>query len=97
MAATPAILELLHGAGDVHRGAVAGVGVEDDRNINGCSDIACYQCAFGEGDQADVGSAEQAGGHAVAGDADGLETGGLGEPGGEAVEDGRHLDDLRVC
>jgi hypothetical protein len=79
-------LELAHGAHHVHHAAVAGVRVAQQRDFQVPGDAAGVLDHLGHAQHADVGNAQDAGRHGVAGEGDGTEAGLLGDACGEAVE-----------
>src|SRR5262249_6580142 len=92
-AGRPGALELAHRADDVVQVAVPRVAVGDDGDGDALGHAAHGGGNFGQGDQADVGQAEQAGGRAEAADEDGLQPGGLDEAGREDVVGPEAADD----
>jgi hypothetical protein len=84
--------ELAHGALDVERVAVAGVDVDQHRDVDGSDDVPGGVDHLGLRQQAEVGLAEPRGGQAVARDEDGAEPRLLGELRGERVPDAGNHD-----
>ena len=79
--------QLVDGAVDVERIAVAGVGVDDDRDRDAHADPPGAVDHLGLGQQAHVGLADGGGGDRVAGDEGHREADALGDPRRERVED----------
>ncbi len=87
------LLVFTHGARDVHRCAVAGVGVGDERDAVECGDHDAGPVGhLALGEQPDVGQAEPGDGHPCATEVSGAETGAGHEVGGQAVEHARGGD-----
>ena len=79
MPARPGVLEHLHGAGDVHRLAEAGVGVDERGQVGHPRDLLAAAGDLGEGREADVGQPEVGAEHGAR-DVDALEALVLDEP-----------------
>ena len=79
------LLVELHGADDVDRVAVAGVGVGDHRHVDGGHDPPGVVDHLAAAEQPDVGAADQRGRRPEAGHVDGVEAGLLDQPGREGV------------
>ncbi len=88
-------LELAHGAHDVERIAVAGVGIDHEMRIDAVADQRQRLRHLGHGDEADVGPAEPGVGDRGAGDIERREARLRGDQRGERiVHAGRHDDGL---
>ena len=79
------LLVELHGADDVDRVAVAGVGVGDDRDVDGGDDPAGVVDHLRARQQTHVGAADQRGRRPEAGHVDRVEAGLLDQPGAQRV------------
>ena len=93
-------LQLAHGEPDARLGAVAGVGVDDDREIGRGTHATHALDDLRAADQAHVGQAEVVRCRGVAAVVEGLDTGPLSDPRGEAVvcaegDDGARLREPR--
>jgi hypothetical protein len=78
-----------HGALDVERVAVAGVGVDDEMSADPVADERDRLHDFVHADEADVGPPEPRIGNAGAGDVQRLEAGAFGNKGGERIVNAR--------
>ena len=89
-------LEQAHGALDIERVAVAGIGIDHEMRRHAVADQADGLDHLAHADQPDVGAAEPRIGDGRAGDVERLEAGLFGDQRGERVIDARRDQDRRA-
>ena len=90
-------LEQAHGALDIERIAIAGVGIDDEMGAHAVADQRDRFDHLVHAHQADVRAAEPRIGDAGAGDIKRLEAGPLGDQRGERIIDAGRDQDRRAC